>query len=110
MSVEDLKTIDYIGIPLESPHEVNLGIYDHLDWDASYDEHLYLLQEKINTYLVYIESGEIYQSFPPARQTTKKVIEVFFVYEPSSQADSFLNQVFDSLKELGIELKTRVVE
>lgn len=56
MSVEDLNTIDCIGIPIETPHEVNLGISDHLEWDASLDEHLYLLQEKINTYLRFIES------------------------------------------------------
>ncbi|HIH5065792.1 TPA: DUF6572 domain-containing protein, partial [Klebsiella oxytoca] len=54
MSVEDLKTIDCIGIPIDAPHEVNLGISDHLDWDVSFDEHLYMLQEKINTYLGFI--------------------------------------------------------
>lgn len=29
MSVEDLNTIDCIGIPTEAPHEVNLEISDH---------------------------------------------------------------------------------
>ncbi len=105
MSVEDLKTIDCIGIPIESPDEVNLGISDHLDWDVSFDEHLYMLQEKINAYLRFIESGEIYQSFPPATQTSKKVIEVFFKYEPPSQATPCLSHVADCLKQLGIELK-----
>jgi len=107
MSVEDLNTIDCIGIPIEAPHKVNLGISDHLDWDVSFDEHLYMLQEKINTYLRFIESGEIYQSFPPASQTTKKVIEVFFKYEPPSQANPFLSHVSDCLKELSIKLKIR---
>ncbi|AST68375.1 DUF6572 domain-containing protein [Kosakonia cowanii] len=108
MSVEDLNTIDCIGIPIENPNEVNLGISDHLDWDASFDEHLFLLQEKLNTYLRFIESGEIYQSFPPATQTTKKVIEIFCKYQPSSQANPFLNHVTDCIKELGIELKIKV--
>lgn len=110
MSVEDLNTIDCIGIPIVTPHEVNLGISDHLEWDASLDEHLYLLQEKINTYLRFIESGEIYQCFPPATPTTKKVIEIFFKYEPPTLADAFLNHVTDCLNELGIELKMKVVE
>lgn len=108
MSVEDIKTIDCIGIPIEAPDEVNLGISDHLDWGVSFDEHLYILQEKINTYLGFIESGEIYESFPPAAQTTKKVIEIFFKYQPPSQADFFLNHVADSLKSLDIELKIKV--
>ncbi|WP_407059149.1 DUF6572 domain-containing protein [Ralstonia syzygii subsp. celebesensis] len=30
------------------------------------EEHLLLLQEKINCYLRFIESGEIYNSFPSA--------------------------------------------
>jgi len=110
MSVEDLKTIDCIGIPIDAPHEVNLGISDHLDWDVSFDEHLYMLQEKINTYLGFIESGEIYQSFPPPTQTTKKVIEIFFKHQPPSRANPFLNHVTDYLKELGIELTMKVEE
>jgi hypothetical protein len=108
MSVDDLTTIDCMGIPIDAPHEVNLGISDHLDWDVSFDEHLYMLQAKINAYLGFIESGEIYQSFPPATQTTKKVIEVFFKNEPPSHANPFLNHVSDCLKKLSIELKMRV--
>lgn len=109
MSVEDLKTIDCIGIPIEAPYEVTLGISDHLGW-GPFDEHLYMLQEKINTYLRFIESEEIYQSFPPAVHTTKKAIEIFFEYEPPSQAVLFLNHGTNILKELCIELKIRVDE
>lgn len=110
MSVEDIKIVDFIGISKEDSHEVNLGITDHFGWDVSLDEHLYMLQEKINAYLGFIESGEIYQNFPPAAQATKKVIEVFFKYEPPSQANFFLTHVGKSLKELGIELKISVNE
>ncbi|HGP7195337.1 TPA: DUF6572 domain-containing protein, partial [Neisseria meningitidis] len=37
-----------------------LTISDHLKWD---NEHLFLLQEKINSYIQYIGSGQIFEDF-----------------------------------------------
>ncbi|MGJ8655327.1 MAG: DUF6572 domain-containing protein [Akkermansiaceae bacterium] len=41
-----------------------VAIADHLEWDNR--EHLLALQNKLNNYLSFIESGEIYQSRPDA--------------------------------------------
>jgi len=46
MSIEDQDSVDVIGV--NESGIVVLTISDHLKWD---DDHLYLLQEKINTYL-----------------------------------------------------------
>lgn len=45
-----------------------LFITDHFEWGgkAEQGEHLPLLQEKINTYIAFIESGEMYTEIPGA--------------------------------------------
>lgn len=48
--------------------------------------------------------------FSTCHSNDKKVIEIFFKYEPPTLADAFLNHVTDCLNELGIELKMKVVE
>jgi hypothetical protein len=44
---------------------VTLTITDHLAWGD--DQHLLLLQQKLNTYLAFIESGEIHATYPAAK-------------------------------------------
>jgi hypothetical protein len=63
MTVENTSTVDAVGTDKETG-EVRLSIFDHLPWDT---EHLRLLQDKINVYLGFIESGEIYVSYPNAK-------------------------------------------
>lgn len=110
MSVEDVNKIDSIGIPNGSPNAVSLAISDHLTWDLPIEDHLYKLQEKINTYISFIESGEIYEAFPESHSTTLKIIEIYFKYALPEQAMSFLEQVSDVLQSINIELKYNVLK
>lgn len=57
MSILNTEEVDFIGVDKVTGF-VTLGIYDSLDWEED-KEHLYILQEKINSYLAFIESGEI---------------------------------------------------
>ena len=52
-----------------------LTISDHLKWD---NEHLFLLQEKINSYLQYIESGQIFEDFG---ESSYETIEIQLIYK-----------------------------
>lgn len=74
MSIQDVKKIDSIGIPNDSQDTVSLAISDHLVWDEPIEEHLYTLQEKINSYVAFIESGEIYDAFPESKGKSVKII------------------------------------
>lgn len=56
MSIIDKDKIDSIGINKDNG-KVILEISDHLDWSCEY-EHLVMLQDKINSYLSFIESGD----------------------------------------------------
>ncbi|HGG9806199.1 TPA: DUF6572 domain-containing protein, partial [Neisseria meningitidis] len=52
-----------------------LTISDHLKWD---NEHLFLLQEKINSYIQYIESGQIFEDFG---ESSYETIEIQLIYK-----------------------------
>ena len=63
-----------------------------------------LLQEKINTYIAFIESGELLQSYPPAKGKNPK-IRINGLYELSDQGQIFIDRVTEVLKGVGIGLK-----
>lgn len=102
MSITDTRVIDFWGIPKQEPN-VELVITDHLEWGgkAQQGEHLLLLQEKINTYISFIESGEIYTEIPGALGR-HPVIRVLGLYEPPEQAEFFIDRVIETLEEVGI--------
>jgi hypothetical protein len=66
MSIEQTDTVDFLSIKKDSG-EAWLTISDHLDWDQEEDRHLFLLQDKLNAYLRFIESGEMVERFPKPR-------------------------------------------
>lgn len=87
MSVENSNVIDFIS---EREDKVVLTISDHLEWDD--DEHIYLLQEKINSYLTAIESGQIDKSYPHLSRKMI-VISVVLKYTPNDEGALFLSKV-----------------
>lgn len=64
MSMTETNVVDIIAVPDWEPENVVLVITDHLEWGdkAQQGEHLLLLQEKMNTYIASIESGELLES------------------------------------------------
>ena len=54
MSVEKIDKVDFVSTTEKGI--IRLTISDHLEW-ASKNEHLLILQNKINAYLNFIESG-----------------------------------------------------
>jgi hypothetical protein len=73
MSVDQPDVVDIISASKSG--EIVLSISDHLDWTDTHG-HLLVLQEKINRYLSFLESGEVYQRYPdaPGRKMTIKVV------------------------------------
>jgi hypothetical protein len=89
MSVDQSQIIDVVS--KNNKGNIVLSISDHLSWEDT-EEHLRLLQEKINTYLNFLDSGEIYDKYPDARGRHIE-IEVMFHRELSMEARSFLTKV-----------------
>jgi hypothetical protein len=59
MSVENNEVIDVVSVDKQG--NAILTISDHLEWSED-NEHLLILQTKINTYLGSIESGELFDA------------------------------------------------
>jgi hypothetical protein len=65
VSVEQTDVVDILGIDRETGHVV-LTISDHLDWSDTVG-HQMILQKKLNRYLAFVESGEILEQYPNAK-------------------------------------------
>ncbi|MDR3177884.1 MAG: hypothetical protein LBT96_02750 [Campylobacteraceae bacterium] len=103
MSIEQTKTIDAIGTD-NATGNVVLSISDHIDWLERTNEHLFLLQEKLNSYLSFIESGEMADVYPNAKNR-EVTIEIIYKYPLSEQAQEFYQKVERIIQNAGIEFK-----
>lgn len=105
MSVEQPNTIDIIGIDKETGSVV-LTISDHLDWSDS-PSHQLILQKKLNTYLSFVESGEINTQYPSSKGRSV-VLEVVFKNCPDHGALQFLGKVSEIVQAAGFQFRYRV--
>ena len=101
MSVENKEVIDFISI--DTSNKVALTISDHLKWDNK-EDHLIILQDKINSYLEVIENGQIYEIYPEAVDKNF-VIQVAMKYRPNKKAKEFLENVKEFLENNDYEFK-----
>ena len=104
MSITETATIDIVAARPDSSI-VKLVITDHLTWD-DLETHTRLLQEKINTYLDFIESGQLHRLQAPKIPVTPIVHIILAVqHPPSSEAELFLSQVLDFLASVDVHFE-----
>lgn len=99
MSVTETDKIDAFAIEKETKR-VFLTIIDPLLWDDK-NVHLFALQEKINTYLYFIESGELGRAMPDS-EGLDITIELILKHIPDPQAITFLDQTIQILLDKNI--------
>jgi hypothetical protein len=102
LSIDQTDVIDFIGVD-SANNEAQLIISDHLEWNCGEKldkEHMYMLEEKVNTYLTFIESGEIYESYPKSRNRSL-VIRLIGKYDMCESAMLFFRRVEDALSKRG---------
>lgn len=90
MSVADTNKIDGIGISKDGSKLILL-ITDHLDWSNEYD-HLIQLQNKMNSYIDFIE-GQQYREIYPDMRFSSFCIEVHFMYELTTNCLKFIDVI-----------------
>src|SRR5262249_23448940 len=103
MTIEQLNVVDFTSIDKASG-DVWLTITDHLPWDKDEGRHLVLLQSKLNTYLRFIESGEIFTKVPNAKGR-KIVINIFGKFPLSEQTTRFLQLASEASERAGFRLR-----
>jgi len=105
MSVENTETIDVIAVDNKT-NKVVLTISDHLAWNSA--DHLMLLQEKLNSYLRFIESGELVDKYPKAKGRRVE-INICFKYQMDDLGAEFLRRAAAIIEGAGIDFDFEVI-
>lgn len=100
MSIDQADQIDAVTIDV-ADSTCRLDIIDHLAWDHA---HLQALELKINHYLKFIESGEIYVQHPRAAGCDF-YIAVAAIYTPPPTVMAFFGQAQAVLESAGVLLR-----
>ena len=90
-----------------------LLLTDYLAWegpDAPRElEHLSLLQDKINAYVSFLESGQFKESYP-GEDFAMAAIQVHFKHPITENCEKFLSAVQDQVGQLGVKIETVIAE
>jgi hypothetical protein len=106
VSVEQLDVVDVVSIDPKTG-QVILTISDHLDWSDSV-KHQTVLQAKFNKYLAFVESGEILERYPDAKDRAV-AFKVVFKYNPDLEGWRFLARAKDVIESAGFSLRHEVL-
>ena len=112
MTVADPDVVDWLGLERGTGHVV-LTIVDDLDWR---DEHAHLLalQEKLNTYLRFLESGEVWRRLATelGREVAASVpirVDILARHRATPHAQAFLDHATAAFDSAGFALAYKVV-
>jgi hypothetical protein len=103
MSIDQTDTIDFATIDTASG-DLWLTISDHLSWEENEGNHLVLLQNKLNAYLRFIESGEVFKKVPDAKGRSV-VINLVGKFPLSQKADFFFEKARAAMEGSGFRLQ-----
>lgn len=112
MTVGQAGTVDWLGLERETG-SILLTIVDDLGW-ANEADHLLALQAKLNTYLAFVESGEVFdrlletvgRSVPRGTPIT---VSILAKYPPTPEAEEFLRHAKVVCQGIGVGLAHKVV-
>ena len=107
MTIEQGDVIDFSSIDKASG-DLWLTISDHLPWEEMEREHLVLLQNKLNAYLRFIESGEIFGEIPNANGRNI-VINISSKFPMTKMANLFFQKARAKMEDAGIHLRHEVM-
>lgn len=110
MAIDNPNVIDGMAIDKDR-NALVLLLTDHLVWEGedalSEFNHLNLLQDKINAYISFLESGQYKENYP-AESFSMAVIEIHFKYSITDNCEKFLNAVQNQIGQSGIKIEARV--
>ncbi|MDE5459932.1 DUF6572 domain-containing protein [Bradyrhizobium sp. CSS354] len=104
MTVEKIEVVDFIGIDDPTGRAV-LTISDHLPWE-DVKSHLFILQEKLNAYLRFIECGEMTAKRPELAGRAI-IISVFLKFPIPNEAEWFFAKTLAAIEAAGFGFEVR---
>src|SRR5262245_60942829 len=106
MSIENVNVVDDVVVDKATDKAV-LIVFDHLAWND--EEHFILLHSKIDSYLGFIESGEILESYPDAQGRVFR-IDVVCELAPDAEGERGLEEVAQIVHQAGLSFCWRVLD
>jgi len=103
VSIDQTDAIDFATIDKASG-DLWLTISDHLPWEGNESNHLALLQNKLNAYLRFIESGEVFKKVPGAKGRNI-VINLVGKFQLSENAELFFDNARTAIEAAGFHLQ-----
>lgn len=101
LSIEESSKIDVVATRPDSD-EVKLIVTDHLTWDDP-EQHLRLLQEKLNAYIAFVQSGQLAKLESPAVPASPRVeVVVALQHPPPLEAREFFLRAGAFLQGVGL--------
>jgi len=99
MTIQEKNKVDLVG---EDPNgsSVRLVILDDLNW-SEFCVHKQALQDKVNAYLEFVESGQIAEAAPSAGCGAKIEFQLVMRYRPTTQGQDFVDRVGQFLRQHG---------
>ena len=101
--ISELNKIDFLTKPHDE-NRITLVVTDHLEWTEHEGEHLLMLQQKLNNYLYYIESGRLAEDYPQYKDMPV-TIQVAGKFPLSQEAKKFYSLATARIEELGFSLE-----
>ena len=101
MSVKQIDTLDAMGI--DEDGNLVLLIVDDLRW-LNIKKHLSYLQDKINSYVSFIENKQFYETYRD-KNINSYVIKIEFLYVIPMRTVRFLDIVNEQLNKYNIYVK-----
>jgi hypothetical protein len=105
MALEDENAIDAAGIE-KATGSIFLTIADAWDWQDE-QEHLKALQQKFNSYLRFIDTGELLDTFPVAA-FRPVIIDLISRFPLSTGGNEFLKHVAEVCEQHGVSVRHKV--
>ena len=105
--VLDRGVIDAIGY-LDTNETAYLMIFDHLEWDKDIlDEHFQILQDKLNDYFMFIQTGQVEENFDKNQPFEIKNYTIFisFLHPPTRKAKYFLHEAQKTAKKIHTKIQ-----
>jgi len=106
VAIDQTGVIDFVTVTAD---EAWLTISDHLPWDEDEGEHLQLLQDKLNAYLRFIESGELIETCPSAIGHLP-VINLVGKFPLSPLAQQFVHLAEGTVQQAGFRLQFSLIQ
>lgn len=107
MAIDNSEVID--GIAYEG-NKLILQIYDHLEFDDEIvQDHLFMLQDKLNAYIWFVDSKQYEETYPDAKLSVFET-QIKFKYQPSDFCIQYLSHVNDKLSSMNISVEYEVTE